>query len=104
MVSVFEYQCEDGDTIYVETDDLVSNYEANPASSEGLTKRASETFENALSVIRPAALAIRKSLSTIGPSEMTVEFGIKMSAEVGALIAKSNAESNFKVSVKWAPE
>jgi hypothetical protein len=36
------------------------------------------------------------------PDELGVEFGIKFTAEAGALIAKTALEGNIKISLKWA--
>ncbi len=33
--------------------------------------------------------------------EVAVEFGVKMSAETGAIIAKASGEANFKINLMW---
>ncbi|OWK34897.1 hypothetical protein FRUB_09739 [Fimbriiglobus ruber] len=35
------------------------------------------------------------------PSEVAIEFGIKVSVESGVIVASAEAEANFKVSLKW---
>jgi hypothetical protein len=32
---------------------------------------------------------------------VAVEFGVKMSAETGAVIAKASTEANFKINLSW---
>ena len=36
-----------------------------------------------------------------GPDEMTVEFGLRMSAQAGAYIAQASATATFKVTLTW---
>lgn len=36
--------------------------------------------------------------------EITVEFGVKCSAEAGAYIAKASGEGHLTVTVKWTPQ
>jgi len=33
-----------------------------------------------------------------------MEFGINLSAELGAVIAKSTSEANYKVTLRWTKE
>jgi len=35
------------------------------------------------------------------PDEVAVEFGVKMNAETGAIIAKASTEANFKINLTW---
>jgi hypothetical protein len=46
-------------------------------------------------------LAELKELSA-KPSELAVEFGIKLSVEAGVIIAKTAVEGNCKITLKWA--
>ena len=68
--------------------------------------RTGDTFEAAFERIRPAATAAVRSLRTMAdrPQEVEIEFGIKLSAEVGAVIAHTAAEANFRVTLRWKPE
>ena|SRR5271157_5192442 len=71
-------------------------------------------------VIEPATVAFDAALAKLGPicsaivqqarglidqpEEFSVEFGVKLSAEAGVVIASAAAEANLKVSVKWTKE
>jgi NTP-dependent ternary system trypsin peptidase co-occuring protein len=35
------------------------------------------------------------------PDEIAIEFGVKLSADVGAIIARTGGEANFKISLRW---
>ena len=64
---------------------------------------ASNTFEAALENVRAAAEGILNELRSLAqpPDEVAVEFGVKMSAESGAIIAKLTGEANFKINLMW---
>ena len=53
--------------------------------------------------VRYAAEGILHQLRSLAepPDEVEVEFGVKMSAEPGAIIAKASTEANFKINLTW---
>ena len=71
--------------------------------SEAVVTQASESFETVVQRLQPAAAAVldaaRSGPQT--PSEVTVEFGIEMSADLGAVIASTAVQANFKVTITW---
>ena len=71
--------------------------------AQSIATRASQTFEDAISRVRPAAEAIVAQLSNLvpAPAEVGVEFGVALSAEAGRFIAAASAQANFKVSLTW---
>ena len=91
---------------------LVVEVDASPSSagrvmrgtvSEDALAQAGDTFESALEKVRGAAEAILHQLCSLAqpPDEVAVEFGVKMSAESGAIIAKALGEANFKINLTW---
>ncbi|GAA2520505.1 CU044_2847 family protein [Winogradskya humida] len=55
--------------------------------------------------LRPAAQASREMIEELrgtGPDDVTIEFGLKLVAGLGALVATSKAECHFKVTVRWS--
>ena len=103
MREVREFSISGQPTIYVEiTDDerdteyqLVSRSEPEPV----------ESFEKALDAVRPAAEKLMQTINglLIRPEEVEIEFGIKLSGKVGALIASTSTEGHFNVKLKWQP-
>jgi D-aminopeptidase len=77
------------------------------ARGDGLVGRASERLESALETIRPAVEAIAEQLSSLKPtalrtpSTVEVEFGVRLNAEVGAVVAKTQTEGHFKITLSW---
>jgi Trypsin-co-occurring domain 1 len=64
---------------------------------------ATESFQAALARFRPVAGAIVQQFRQLGerPEEISVEFGLKLTAQAGMVIAHSGGEANFKVSLLW---
>ena len=91
-------------TILVEIDrkDLKPS-DAELADNTQVPIRAAMSFEGALESVRPAlerTANILKNLAT-APAEFELEFGIKLSADAGAIFTKVGGEANFKVKATW---
>lgn len=104
MKRLIEFDLQEGGVIVVEVDEPepVSGFELTGHPGEIVTKTC-QTFETVLERIKPTASAIIGKLRSLSdpPDEMTVEFGLKMSAEAGAVIAAAAAEANYKVTLAW---
>ena len=105
------YQLADGGTVVVEVDDdqagpiQVGTIPAGPIQAGRrlgeVAKEVATTFEDALSGVTSAAQAVSRELRTLEPDELTIQIGLKMTAELGAIIAKAGGEANFSVTMKW---
>ncbi|WP_234380096.1 CU044_2847 family protein [Streptomyces sp. CMB-StM0423] len=64
---------------------------------------AGRTLQDALDGIRPVAAAVHERLRALpaAPDRVTVEFGVKLSAEAGVIVARGTAEANFTVTLEW---
>jgi len=106
MRRLVEFPLEDGGTILVEVD-VPEEPGMVPAARGGeVVQRAQQSFEAALEKIRPAAQAIIAKLRALHdpPDEIEVEFGLKMNAEAGAVVAAAGVEANYKVTLTWRRE
>ena len=65
---------------------------------------AGATLEGALGDVRRAAGAALAQFQSMGPTEVTLSFGIKIDAQVGAVVAKTGAEGHFEVTLTWSPD
>ncbi|MFD6913436.1 CU044_2847 family protein [Streptomyces virginiae] len=81
-----------------------------PASTEGPVKagRVSDAIQDlpgnlqeALGSVAEAARATLDQLRKAGPDGITVEFGVDLAVEAGAVITKSSLNSHLKVSMSW---
>ena len=95
------YILDDGSEIVVEVD--VPQAGMMPATRGGVGEKGRRSFEKALESLRPAAQAVLAKLRSLTepPDEVTVEFGLKLGAEAGAILAASSMEANYKVTLTW---
>jgi hypothetical protein len=72
-------------------------------ASSDIVVKANESFESALDRVRWAAEGLLARLTSLAspPDEVAIEFGVKLNAETGAVIAKAATEANFKINLKW---
>jgi hypothetical protein len=109
MTRLVEFPLEDGTSVYIEVDDKLSRSESQEDEDrigvkDEIVRRASQTFEDALSSIKPVANAIINKVQSFNQpaDEVEVKFGLKLSAELGAVIASGNAEVNYEITLKWS--
>ncbi|MER6474605.1 CU044_2847 family protein [Streptomyces collinus] len=103
MNRLMEFTTDDGAVVVVEETDptggtrLVSRGEGGPAA------QAARTFEGALDGVRAAAQSALRVFrdGTLRPDAVELEFGVKLSAEAGAVIAKGAAEGQLVVRLSW---
>ena len=102
MRRLVEFPLENGSSVYVEAESLAGEATRGMRTRQ-LAGEASQTFEAALERVQPAAVAIVERLRglTDAPEEIEVEFGIQLSAELGAFVAKASGDANFRVSLRW---
>lgn len=101
---VVEYKLEQGGVVFVEVEETELEKGRIPvARKQGLPEEATKEFDKALDEVRPVADMVIQKLKDLDskPDNIEVEFGIKMSAQAGALIAATGVEANFKVTLSW---
>ncbi|KOG36115.1 CU044_2847 family protein [Streptomyces resistomycificus] len=59
------------------------------------------TLQGALEPVTQAARATLEQLRKARPDAITVEFGVDLAVEAGAVITKSQATCHLKVTVSW---
>ncbi len=104
MKQLVEFPLESGGSIMVEVEE--TGVRASPVRSgrpNEVVERAGQSFETALDKLRPAASAIIAKLRDLSeaPDKVEVEFGIKLSADVGVVLASAGAEANYTVKLTW---
>ncbi len=107
MNRIIEFPLDGGGTFLVEVDELQQEGGLQRAGVAGeVIERAQQTFQNALERIKPAAAAIIAKIRELPdtPDELTVEFGIRLSAAAGVVLTKAAAEGNYKIILKWTRE
>jgi hypothetical protein len=100
---LISFPLEAGGNVLIETE-----AEAGTAVTRGL--RPSEvietvgtSFEAALAVIGPLAVAVANKFRNFAdaPEEVEVEFGLKFTGQAGAFIASVGTEAQFQIKMVW---
>ena len=105
MKRLVEFPLEDGSTIMVEVDEPERAGGTTRVSRGGekTVEKANQSFEAALDKVKPTANAVISKLRDLydPPDEISVEFGLKLSAKAGVFLAAAGVEANYKVTLKW---
>ncbi|MFJ8464974.1 CU044_2847 family protein [Streptomyces swartbergensis] len=103
MDGLVEFRTGDGAVVAVEA---VEERSGSRLVSRGDgTIQATRTFEGALDGVRSAAESALRVFrdGSLKPDGVEIEFGVKLSAETGAFIAKGTAEGHLVVKLSWSP-
>ncbi len=75
-------------------------------ASEKAVIMAAHSFQKAIDTIRPIAEAISSKMSDLShsPDKVEIEFGLKLNAELGAIIASTSGEGNITLKLSWNHE
>src|SRR6266581_5220228 len=104
MKRLLEFRLDDDGTIIVEVDEPETGGTTRASRRPGeIAEEAKETFEQALSKIRPATEKVITTLRGLAhkPDEIEMEFGFNMSAAAGVVIASASTGANYKVTLRW---
>lgn len=92
---------DDGGSILFE----MSNAPAGPVKASGRAadtiRDLPHTLQSVLGPVTGLARAALAQLRQAGPGEVVIEFGVDMSSEAGAVIAKAGAGCHLNVTVTW---
>jgi Trypsin-co-occurring domain 1 len=109
-----EFPLEDGGTVLVQAEDgtAAGGHGGGEVTrgwgdrDERLVLQAQQSFEQAVGRVQPAVQALVRRLRSVAesPEEIKVDFGLELSAEVGAFVAGASSTGNFTVSMTWRPE
>ncbi|MGC9377648.1 CU044_2847 family protein [Streptomyces sp. MH13] len=104
MDGLVEFKTEDGVRVVVEG--VEDEDGARLVSRGDGPAQAARTFEGSLEGVRAAAESALRVFrdGSLRPDSVELEFGVKLSAEAGAVIAKGSAEGHLVVRLNWSPE
>jgi hypothetical protein len=107
MKRYIEFSSKLGTSVVVEVDEPEPEMgEIKAGRPSAVAAKATQTLEDSLDMVKPAAEALVDKLRSLAyaPDEVGIEFGIKLSAEAGAFIASASTEANFSVKLTWKRE
>jgi hypothetical protein len=88
-------------TVFIEVDDDDEVGSINVSRGRRIVAPSAHTLEQTFDAIRPAIEVVGAKLRAMAPERLTVEFGVKFTAEAGAIIARTSGEANFSVKLEW---
>ncbi|MFD7324921.1 CU044_2847 family protein [Streptomyces sp. NPDC059875] len=104
MSTLMEFTTESGAQVMVEADGHQPGAQLVSRGGNSLIQ-AGRTLDEALQGIRSAAesaLTVFRE-GPLQPDGVELEFGVKLTAEAGAVIAKTSVEGHLTVKLSWAP-
>ncbi|MFD4632007.1 CU044_2847 family protein [Streptomyces sp. NPDC058284] len=104
MDGLVEFTTEDGARVVVaDVDDGSGSRLVSRGDEPALAAR---TFEASLDGARAAAASALRVFrdGSLRPDSVEIEFGVRMSAEAGAVIVKGQAEGHLVVRLTWTPD
>lgn len=104
MAYVMEVPVTDGGRLFVQVDDDDLPGGLGPAARGRpgqVVAVAKKSVEEAFDQIKPAIEAVAGRLKAMAADEATIEFGLVLSAEGNAIVAKGSAEVHFTVTFAW---
>lgn len=108
MRDLVKFDLPGGGRLYAEmARDAVSGVDRTGEQDMGLGQgfrriiEAGEVLADSLNDFAPAAAAMLDQLRKLSPHEITVEFGLSLSAEVGIVVASSKGIGHLQVRLHW---
>ncbi|SCG71549.1 CU044_2847 family protein [Micromonospora coxensis] len=101
MSQLVEFPLEGGGAIRVEVSDEEG---VTPVGRAGdAVTRAHETWESVLDRLRPLTAGVLRTVRDAAepPDRVCVEFGVKLTAKAGLVVASGTSEANLKVQLEW---
>lgn len=105
VTALVEFTTDGGAAVVVEVDQHAPGARL-VARGDNTLARAGRSFDEALVGIRSAAesaLAVFRD-GSLRPDTVELEFGVKITGEAGAVIAKSAVEGHLTVKLSWSPD
>ncbi|MGH3547631.1 MAG: CU044_2847 family protein [Pseudonocardiaceae bacterium] len=108
MTELVQFTLRDGGAILVEVDKPATGIgTVGRHDRDGVVRNLQETFERRLADVRRAAVSALDIFhegvqpGEIRPEEIKLIFGVKLTAEAGAVIARTGVEGHLVVEMKW---
>lgn len=104
MSHVVELPLDQDNSVLVEVDDLEGNGVGRVARP--VVQNVADTLSAALDRVKPALELVVDHARALAepPQEVSVQFGIKLSAHAGVVVAQAATEAHFTVTARWTPK
>lgn len=100
---VTEFSTDSGDPVRVEIEAPEGQGPVHVGRGGDVVEKASRSFNEALAGLRPIAEGILAQTTDLAraPKGVEVSFGIRLSGEMGVILASSSAEAHVEVKLSW---
>ncbi|MFF3753095.1 CU044_2847 family protein [Streptomyces sp. NPDC002018] len=98
-----ELRLSDGTSVPLEIDEGEDGGISRAARGGAEVQTVAETLQEALDRVRPALNVMVEKVRELAhpPDTVAVDFGVKLTAEAGVVVAKAATEANFTVHLEW---
>ena len=101
MAEVIRFETAEGASVIVEAaDEQQLGLERVSRASDGLLT-AAKSLDQALGTARSTIASAMAAFDGLGLEELSLEFGLKLNAEVGGMLAKAGGEAQLTVTATW---
>ncbi|MGW3953481.1 CU044_2847 family protein [Streptomyces sp. NPDC004752] len=100
MSELVRFEGPEGSELVVEVADDTPGLELISRREDGIVearRRLRESLESTLPTLR----SVVDTALALAPQEMEIDFGMKFTAEAGAVVAKTAAEGHLAVRLRW---
>lgn len=104
MKQLIEFSLEDGTSFLMEVDEPETIAVERVALPSGrLVLKAQQSFEEALDKVKPVASTLISKLRGLNTpaDEVEVKFGLKLTADAGAIFTSVGGEVSYEITLKW---
>jgi hypothetical protein len=104
MTKLVRFDAGDGETVLIEVDEVASDAVEPVARQAGeIAAEAGLTLSEAVNGIAPMIRTLKRQLNEMTDldDDIEVKFGVKLSGEIQAVIAKMGSETTCEVTLKW---
>ena len=104
-MALAEFSLEDGTTFIVEVDEPEDTGIQRISRHRRDIFQATESLGQALEQMKPVACEIVEKFSSLATpaDEVEVKFGLKLTADLGAIFAAVGSEVNYEITLRWQP-
>jgi Trypsin-co-occurring domain 1 len=100
--TLVQAQTPDGETVSFAVDDATGVGPERVSRDNGaVIAKLDEPLDQAIASARPATETIINTFKALSPHEMTVEFGLSIDAQAGAVFAKAGIGAHFNITMHW---
>lgn len=95
---------DDGEAFIVEVSDEQGSGVIRAGRGEGLIETSADTFESGMARVQRVAATMLARLADLprSPDHVRAEFGLRVTAEAGLVVAKGSGDAHIKLELEWS--